>query len=102
MQVDEFQGPLRGVAHIGDNLTPIDVWQGLHANARAWENVPYGAGQAQDRILIDGTDLSVLKALSEYPAERRSALCGAVGWTAYGAAGLCWCAGASFAEVYSA
>ena len=102
MTVDDPNDPMCGVVQLGDGLTPVDIWQGLHGNARAWQNVPYGAGQQQDRMLIDGTDLSVLRALAEYPAEDWAALCHATGWTVYGAVGLSWCADADLKLVWDA
>lgn len=94
-------GAMQGAVDLGDGLTPIDIWQGLHANARSWADVPYGASQQQDRMLIDGTDLGVLKALASYPAEKWSALCEAVGWTVYGAVGISWCKGANLSQVWA-
>ena len=93
---------LQGVIDLGDGLTPIDIWQGLHANAHAWIDSPYGVSQEQDRILIDGTDISVLRALSVYPVKKWIALCEAVGWTAYGAVGLSWCEGAELPQIWEA
>lgn len=99
MDSDTPNDPMQGVVYLGDGITPVDIWQGLHANARAWEDVPYGASQDQDRLLIDGTDLGVLRALSDYPAEQWSAFCAAVGWTVYGVVGLSWCSGAKFEDI---
>lgn len=91
---------MHGAVDLGDGLTPIDIWQGLHSNARAWSQVPYGAGQNQDRTLIDGTDLSVLKALADYPASKWAALCNAAGMTVYGAVALSWCKDAEIKDVW--
>ncbi len=100
--MDEAFDPMQGATDLGDGLTPIDIWQGLHANARNWSAVRYGASQHHDRTLIDGSDLSVFKALATFPAAKWSAMCEAVGWTIYGAVGLSWCKDTALSEVVAA
>jgi len=98
--MDNLSLAMRGVVDLGDGLTPVDIWQGLHANARAWSEARYGANPYQDCVLIDGTDLSVLKALSDYPAEKWHALCAAAGMTVYGPVALSWCKDAKIKDVW--
>ena len=100
LSVVDITDAMSGAVDLGDGLTPIDVWQGLHANARAWSDVPYAGSQSQDHILIDGTDLSVLKALENYSAKGWHALCTAAGMTVYGAVALSWCEGAELSQVW--
>ncbi|TQM90403.1 hypothetical protein BD293_0039 [Roseinatronobacter monicus] len=103
MPEDNLCNPMAGVTDLGDGLTVVDIWQGLHANAKAWPVNPYGlASAAQNRTLIDGTDLSVLRALAAYPGAGWSALCTAAGWTSYGAVALSWCQGATLPQVLDA
>ena len=100
MPEDKAAAPMTGVTDLGDGLTVVDIWQGLHANAIAWQAHPYGASAVQNRMLIDGTDLSVLRALAAYPCASWAALCAAAGWTAYGAVALSWCEGATLPQVF--
>ena len=92
--------PLLGVIDLADNITPVDVWQGLHLSALAWQGIPDDHGQAGQRMLIDDSDLSVLRTLSDFPAERWTQLCDATGWTVYGAIALSWCSGAELPQVW--
>ena len=100
MTIDSHADPLLGVIDLADNITPVDVWQGLHLSATAWQLVPDDAGQNEQRALIDQSDLSVLSSLSEFPAERWTSLCDATGWTVYGSIALSWCAGGTLAQVW--
>ena len=70
--------PLLGVIDLAENITPVDVWQGLHHSATAWQEIPDDAGQSEQRTLIDQSDISVLGALKEFPAERWTSLCDAI------------------------
>ena len=92
--------PLLGVIDLADNLTPVDVWQGLHLSALAWQSIPDDHGQTGQRRQIDDSDRSVLGALSEYPAQNWMQLCNATGWTVYGAVALSWCSGAELSQVW--
>ena len=92
--------PLLGVIDLADDLTPVDVWQGLHLSALAWQGIPDDHGQVEQRRLIDDSDRSVLGALSEYPAQNWMQLCNATGWTVYGAVALSWCSGAELSQVW--
>lgn len=99
IELADSSHPLSGVTLLGEDFTAIDIWQSLHQTAQSWKNIPAGASQAQDRVLLDGTDLSVIRTLQDFPAERWANICEGVGWTAYGAAGLSWCQGADLAVV---
>ena len=92
--------PLLGVVDLADNITPVDVWQGLHLSALGWQSVPDDHGQAQQRDAIDQSDISVLGSLADFPAERWISLCDATGWTVYGSVALSWCAGATLPQVW--
>ena len=37
MPEDKAAAPMTGVTDLGDGLTVVDIWQGLHANAIAWQ-----------------------------------------------------------------
>lgn len=91
---------MRGAVDLGDGLTPVDIWQGLHAGARSWERTGYGMAGDQDRTLIDASDLSVLRSLQNFPAASWRDLCSAAGWTVYGSIALAWCQGATVVQVW--
>lgn len=100
MTTEFCSDPLLGAIDLAENITPADIWQGLHLSALAWEGVANDHGQAEQRAMIDQSDISVLSALSEYPAERWKHLCDATGWTVYGAVALSWCADADLPSVW--
>lgn len=75
-------------------LSLPEIWMGLHAGQKAWEQAA-----PADRATIDESDRSILALLCEVEAARWSALCAAAGWTPVGASALSWCAGASLSEV---
>lgn len=100
MTADFYGDPMLGVVDLAENITPVDVWQGLHLNATAWREIPDDHGQDAQRRLIDESDLSVLSVMSNYPAGHWSRLCDATGWTVYGAVALSWCSGAELSDVW--
>lgn len=102
VRYSQMHDAMCGAVDLGDGLTPIDIWQGLHAGARSWGRTSYGVAGDQDRVLIDASDLSVLRVLQNFPATNWTALCEAVGWTVYGAVALSWCKGADLRNVWSA
>lgn len=100
MTVDPVDDPMRGVVDLSENMTPVDVWQGLHLSARAWQEVPAGPDQDVQRASIDESDLSILSVLSNYPAGHWKRLCEATGWTVYGAVALSWCSSAELNDIW--
>ncbi|ACB23167.1 hypothetical protein [Methylobacterium radiotolerans] len=86
---------LRAPVDLGDGLTPVDVWQSLHAGERRWaartaaeERLPF-AGQ------MDASDRQLMALLGAFPATRWVPLCEGAGWTPIAVAALTWCEGAT-------
>ncbi|KZL26498.1 hypothetical protein [Pseudovibrio sp. Ad37] len=80
-----------GVFDLGEGLTPVDVWQGLHASEPLWIASAGIEGGQENQTRIDETDLSLLKKLESFPAKRWAQMCDGIGWTPLGAAALSWC-----------
>lgn len=83
--------PTLGAFDLGDGLTPVDVWQGLHASEPLWIASAGVEGGDENQSRIDETDLSLLKSLEAFPAKRWAQMCDGIGWTALGAVALSWC-----------
>lgn len=84
---------------LGDGLTPVDIWQSLHAGERSWIAHAGGRPKFLFSEQIDGSDRMLMERLQAFPADRWIALCNGVGWTGLGAAALSWCDGAKLADV---
>lgn len=84
-----------GAFDLGEGLTPVDVWQGLHASEPMWIASAGMEGGAENQNRIDASDLSLLKQLEQFPAKRWAQMCDGIGWTALGAAALSWCEGST-------
>ncbi|KZK79001.1 hypothetical protein PsW64_03345 [Pseudovibrio sp. W64] len=80
-----------GVFDLGEGLTPVDIWQGLHASEPLWIASAGVEGGKENQTRIDETDLSLLKKLGSFPAKRWTQMCDGIGWTALGAVALSWC-----------
>ncbi|KZL02626.1 hypothetical protein PsAD26_04706 [Pseudovibrio sp. Ad26] len=80
-----------GAFDLGEGLTPVDVWQGLHASEPLWIASAGVDGGNENQTRIDETDLSLLKRLEAFPAKRWAQMCDGIGWTPLGAAALSWC-----------
>lgn len=80
-----------GAFDLGEGLTPVDVWQGLHASEPLWIASAGVDGGNENQTRIDETDLSLLKKLETFPAKRWAQMCDGIGWTALGATALSWC-----------
>ncbi|WP_082830729.1 MULTISPECIES: hypothetical protein [unclassified Pseudovibrio] len=94
MAVDKItQTP--GAFELGDGLTPMDIWQGLHASEPLWIASAGVEGGDENQSRIDETDLSLLRRLEDFPAKRWAQICDGTGWTALGAVALSWCEGST-------
>ncbi|WP_082596500.1 hypothetical protein [Pseudovibrio sp. POLY-S9] len=80
-----------GAFDLGEGLTPVDVWQGLHASEPLWIASAGVDGGEENQSRINETDLSLLKRLETFPAKRWAQMCDGIGWTALGAVALSWC-----------
>ena len=90
---DETKTGKTGAFDLGDGLTPVDIWQSLHASEPLWIASAGMEGGAENQARIDVTDLSLLKKLESFPAKRWAQMCDGIGWTPLGAAALSWCQG---------
>ncbi len=91
----EQQNSTTGAFDLGQGLTPVDIWQSLHASEPLWVASAGAEGGAENQQRIDETDLSLLRRLEEFPAKRWAQMCDGIGWTPLGAIGLSWCLGAT-------
>ena len=80
-----------GAFDLGDGLTPVDIWQGLHAGELLWIASAGVEGGEENQSRIDETDLSLLKKLESFPARRWAQMCDGIGWTPLSAVALTWC-----------
>ncbi|KZL14360.1 hypothetical protein PsAD2_03764 [Pseudovibrio axinellae] len=84
-----------GAFDLGEGLTPVDVWQGLHASEPLWIASAGVEGGEENQSRINSSDLSLLKKLEAFPAKRWAQMCDGIGWTHLGAIGLSWCQGST-------
>lgn len=101
-QADHFDNPFEGATFLEHDVTPIEIWNSLHNNAKIWLEASKHKMTDADRALVDGSDIGLLRALATFPAAKWSAMCEAVGWTVYSAVGLSWCEGAVLKDVVAA
>ncbi|WP_082830727.1 MULTISPECIES: hypothetical protein [unclassified Pseudovibrio] len=52
--------PTLGAFDLGEGLTPVDIWQGLHASEPLWMASAGIEGGDENQSRIDETDLSLL------------------------------------------
>lgn len=94
-QTSASEARLRTPVDLCDGLTPVDVWQSLHAGERRW----VARTAAEDRLpfagQMDASDRQLLALLGDFPATRWASLCEGAGWTPIAVAALTWCEGAT-------
>lgn len=95
--IDLFQP----VTILSEELTPVDLWQGLNGNAKAWQELIFNPENTEVCARIDGSDRQFISYLQNFPASRWLMMCHGTGWTVYGAVALSWCAGAKLEDVWS-
>ncbi len=83
-------------------LSIIDIWQSIHANARFW---PYHHDDKEfqdEQKAADGCVLSLLQTLDTIAPRRWIKLGEAAGWTPYGAVALSWCENVNMDDMFTA
>jgi hypothetical protein len=87
----QSQRGLPATPDLGDGLTPVDIWQSLHASQRAWlsrtpedERRPFAA-------FAEGSDRQLMEMLADFPAKRWAYLCNGAGWSPIALAAYSWC-----------
>ncbi|PYE85162.1 hypothetical protein [Phyllobacterium leguminum] len=84
---------------LGDGLTPVDIWQSLHASERSWIAKAGGAPRFVFNENADSSDRMLLEMLPALPVRRWFDLCNGAGWTVLGGAALSWCKEGSLGDV---
>jgi len=84
---------------LGDGLTPVDVWQSLHASERNWMARAAGEPRFAFAENANASDLMLLQRLSTFPVGRWGHLCDGAGWTPLGIAAVSWCLDARIDQV---
>lgn len=93
-------GPaFKGARLLDSQMTPIDIWQLVHSNAREWLQVPRNSNFFRIREMLDDADREALAKLSDLAPDIWEHLCYGAGWTILGAVGLSWCHEACFDRV---
>ena len=82
-----------------DGLTPVDVWQSLHASERNWMARAAGEPRFAFAENANASDLLLLQRLGTFPVARWGHLCDGAGWTPLGIAAASWCQGARIDQV---
>ncbi len=91
--------PDHGVFRVGQNLTLVDIWIGVHSDAQQWQRASLSPDVLSQRAAINDNTARLMATLAECPASRWKALIGAQGITQYGAIALSWCEGADLLTV---
>jgi len=85
---------------VGKDVPVIDLWQRLHLNAIAWENILNAPSLEPEKHNLDLSTASYLNSLSELSHDIWHSLCTAAGMTVYGAIALSWCQDAEISQVW--
>ena len=91
--------PMTGVHRLENDLTLVEVWQGLHADAEMWQRAERAPDVLSQRAAIGDNTRALLKALEGCDAARWQSFIIAQGVTQYGAIALSWCKDTTIAEV---
>ncbi|MGH0003802.1 hypothetical protein ACQU0X_27325 [Pseudovibrio ascidiaceicola] len=87
----EKDGKKAGAFDLGEGVTPVDIWHGLHVSEHLWVASAGVEGGEENQKRINESDLSLLKKLETFPAKRWAQMCDGIGWTPLGAVALSWC-----------
>lgn len=91
--------PFAGIFRLGTDLSPADIWTGLHSDAQMWQRATFAADTLRQRASIDDNTTALLTSLAACPAARWQSFIEAQGVTQIGAAALSWCDGAELGVV---
>ncbi len=94
--------PMKGVFHLGQDLSLADIWTGLHSDAHLWQRAALAPDTARQRAGIADNTRALLVPLTDCPAPRWQAFIEAQGVTQLGAIALSWCDGADLQTVADA
>ena len=92
--------PLLGIVKYGDDQSFIDIWQLIHSNANAWNNISDSKTLISDRSTIDENISSFYPVVEQIPSIKWLSFCTAAGMTVYGAVALSWCKDAKIEQVW--